>query len=123
MTEEQEKMQALKIILNFQNIHPSRQPEAVIDMAVEECVELSEVLIKLSKTLIKLNRIRRGKSYTPVTLEECKKHLVEEVGDVQIAIDELMRLDIINKDEVIDNMNYKYERWLNRINKEKMEEK
>ena len=123
MTEEQEKMQALKIILNFQNAHPSRQPEAIIDMAAEECLELAEVFTLLSKRLMKLNRIRRGKSITPVTLEGCKKHLVEEVGDAQIVIDELMRLDIINKDEVIDNMNYKYERWLNRINKEKMEEK
>ena len=123
MTEGQEKMQALKTILNFQNTHPSRQSEAVIDMAAEECLELAEVFTVLSKRLMKLNRIRRGKSITPVTLEECKKHLVEEVGDVQIAIDELMRLDVVNKDKVIDSMNYKYERWLNRINKEKMEEK
>ena len=123
MTEGQEKMQALKTILNFQNTHPSRQSEAVIDMAAEECLELAAVFTVLSKRLMKLNRIRRGKSITPVTLEECKKHLVEEVGDAQIVIDELMRLDVVNKDEVIDSMNYKYERWLNRINKEKMEEK
>ena len=61
---------------------------ATLEQLAEECAELSHASLKLS-------RIMRNESPTPVTEEEAVEHLLEEVTDVSLMIDQVRCADFV----------------------------
>ncbi|WP_418703798.1 hypothetical protein [Anaerotignum faecicola] len=72
----------------------------------EECAELSQAALKLRRALTGINP-------TPVTAEEARANLVEEIADI-LNVSELL-LEIDDVDEIYDIVQRKRERWLKRL--------
>lgn len=81
------------------------QDELLAQLA-EECAELSQAALKLRRALTGINP-------TPVTVEEARKNLVEEIADI-LNVSELL-LEIDDVDEIYDIVQRKRERWLKRL--------
>ena len=81
---------------------------AMLEQLAEECAELSQAALKLA-------RIRRGENPTPKTEEECLAALTEEIADVELCISELMMKDFVDYNKVMDIIDQKEKRWLNRL--------
>lgn len=56
---------------------------AMMELLAEECSELSQAALKLS-------RILRKENPTPVTEADAENHLCEEMADVQLCINEII---------------------------------
>lgn len=81
------------------------QDELLAQLA-EECVELSQAALKLRRALTGINP-------TPVTAEEARANLVEEIADILNVSDLLLEIDDV--DEIYDIVQRKRERWLKRL--------
>ena len=81
------------------------QDELLAQLA-EECAELSQAALKLRRALTGINP-------TPVTAEEARANLVEEIADI-LNVSELL-LEIDDVDEIYDIVQRKRERWLKRL--------
>lgn len=81
------------------------QDELLAQLA-EECAELSQVALKLRRALTGINP-------TPVTAEEARANLVEEIADILNVSDLLLEIDDV--DEIYDIVQRKRERWLKRL--------
>lgn len=81
------------------------QDELLAQLA-EECAELSQAALKLRRALTGINP-------TPMTAEEARANLVEEIADI-LNVSELL-LEIDDVDEIYDIVQRKRERWLNRL--------
>lgn len=81
------------------------QDELLAQLA-EECAELSQAALKLRRALTGINP-------TPVTAEEARKNLVEEIADILNVSDLLLEIDDV--DEIYDIVQRKRERWLKRL--------
>ena len=81
------------------------QDELLAQLA-EECAELSQAALKL-------RRAWGCNNPTPVTAEEGRANLVEEIADI-LNVSELL-LEIDDVDEIYDIVQRKRERWLNRL--------
>lgn len=87
---------------------------AMLEQTAEECSELAQVCLKLSRKY-------RNENYTPRTQEEIESHLLEEIADVMICIDELSPL-ITNINTAYDGLTledwikYKTNRISDRLN-------
>lgn len=82
-----------------------RQDELLAQLA-EECAELSQGALKLRRALTGINP-------TPVTAEEARANLVEEIADILNVSDLLLEIDDV--DEIYDIVQRKRERWLKRL--------
>ncbi len=96
----------------YENIGKS----AMLEQTAEECSELAQACLKLSRKY-------RGENYTPRTQEEIESHLLEEIADVMICIDELSPLITnINNNAACDGLTledwikYKTNRISDRLN-------
>lgn len=81
------------------------QDELLAQLA-EECAELSQAALKLRRALTGINP-------TPVTADEARWNLVEEIADI-LNVSELL-LEIDDVDEIYDIVQRKRERWLKRL--------
>lgn len=81
------------------------QDELLAQLA-EECAELSQAALKLRRALTGINP-------TPVTADEARANLVEEIADI-LNVSELL-LEIDDVDEIYDIVQRKRERWLKRL--------
>ena len=81
------------------------QDELLAQLA-EECAELSQAALKLRRALTGINP-------TPVTAEEARANLVEEIADILNVSDLLLEIDDV--DEIYDIVQRKRERWLKRL--------
>lgn len=81
------------------------QDELLAQLA-EECAELSQAALKLRRALWCNNP-------TPVTAEEARANLVEEIADILNVPDLLLEIDDV--DEIYDIVQRKRERWLKRL--------
>lgn len=81
------------------------QDELLAQLA-EECAELSQAALKLRRALWCNNP-------TPVTAEEARANLVEEIADILNVSDLLLEIDDV--DEIYDIVQRKRERWLKRL--------
>ena len=81
------------------------QDELLTQLA-EECAELSQAALKLRRALTGINP-------TPVTAEEARANLVEEIADILNVSDLLLEIDDV--DEIYDIVQRKRERWLKRL--------
>ena len=81
---------------------------AVLEQLAEECSELSQAALKLSRKY-------RGENPTPKTEELCLKAVNEEVADVMCCLQQLG--GVINWRDVHLTQKQKMERWENRVMK------
>ena len=81
---------------------------AMLEQLAEECGELTQAALKLA-------RLRRGENPTPKTEEECLAALTEEIADVELCIRELMMEGLVDSNKVMDIIDQKANRWLDRL--------
>lgn len=81
---------------------------ALLELTAEECVELAHACLKLA-------RVIRQENPTPVTSDEAIANVEEEIADIDICIDELIKSQIINIKNLLDVKRFKMERLGNRI--------
>lgn len=84
---------------------------ALLEQCAEECAELSKVCLKYA-------RKERNENFTPADWDTIRDNLVEEICDVRICIDEIMKSDALTSvppeyfDKITDS---KRKRWVSRI--------
>ena len=83
---------------------------AMLEQLAEECSELAQASLKYARLL-------RGENPTPKTEEECLMALTEEIADVDLCISELMMEGLVDSNKVIDIIDQKGNRWLDRLEK------
>lgn len=81
---------------------------ALLLQFVEECSEAAQAAAKLV-------RILDGENPTPVTEEEARKHLIEEIADIQV-VEAVLDVDPREIDEIYTE---KMERWADRLREAK----
>lgn len=81
---------------------------ALLELTAEECVELAHACLKLA-------RVIRQENPTPVTSDEAIANVEEEIADIDICIDELIKSQIINIKNLLDVKRFKMERLDSRI--------
>lgn len=79
----------------------------------EMLCQLAEEAAELSQAALKLRRALTGINPTPVTADEARANLVEEIADI-LNVSELL-LEIDDVDEIYDIVQRKRERWLKRL--------
>ena len=79
----------------------------------ELLAQLAEEAAELSQAALKLRRALTGINPTPVTAEEARANLVEEIADILNVSDLLLEIDDV--DEIYDIVQQKRERWLKRL--------
>lgn len=86
---------------------------ALLELTAEECAELAHACLKLA-------RVIRQENPTPVTSDEAIANVEEEIADIDICIDELIKSQIINIKNLLDVKRFKMERLDNRIKENKI---
>lgn len=79
----------------------------------EMLCQLAEEAAELSQAALKLRRALWCNNPTPVTAEEARANLVEEIADILNVSDLLLEIDDV--DEIYDIVQQKRERWLKRL--------
>lgn len=79
----------------------------------ELLAQLAEEAAELSQAALKLRRALTGINPTPVTADEARKNMVEEVADVYNVLGLL--LDAVDNAEIHSIIRRKKARWLNRL--------
>lgn len=79
----------------------------------EMLCQLAEEAAELSQAALKLRRALTGINPTPVTAEEARANLVEEIADVYNVSGFLLETEDFL--EIYDIVQRKRERWLNRL--------
>lgn len=82
----------------------------MLNQLAEECCELAQAALKYRRCIEEGNP-------TPVSEEEARKNLMEEIADVWLCTD-LVPLTSEECDTINSYMNMKYDRWENRLNQE-----
>ena len=80
--------------------------DELLAQLVEECAELSQAALKLRRALTGINP-------TPVTAEEARANLIEEIADVYNVSGFLLETEDFLK--IYDIVQQKRERWLKRL--------
>lgn len=81
---------------------------AMLEQTAEECVELAHACMKLARYL-------RGENKVYKTKEEIYSNLSEEIADVYICIDELLKAGVISHESIDSNIMTKLERMRKRL--------
>ncbi len=79
-------------------------------------IQAAEEAAELAQALTKYYRVLHGMNPSPVSLTEAREHLIEEIADVNVANNALMRKIGITGDAVAEVESAKIERWERRIN-------
>ena len=82
--------------------------EVLLCQLAEECAELIQAAMKLY-------RIRNGENPTPVTEEEAKAALLEEIADVSICLTALGIDTGLNRMKIQAEVDRKTRRWAERL--------
>ena len=81
---------------------------ALLEQTAEECAELAQACLKLSRKF-------RGENPTPATIYDLQNSLTEEVADVTVCINELMKGGVVIDMEIAAIADAKTSRWEKRI--------
>lgn len=81
---------------------------ALLEQTAEECVELAHVCLKYA-------RKNRGENPTPKELDDIIAELEEEIADVSLCIEELLRSGIIDIKAIEEISEKKLKRWRERL--------
>lgn len=82
---------------------------AVLEQAAEECAELNQACLKLSRKL-------RGENPTPVDMMTLLDQVCEEIADVEVCIEAIKSSGLFNTKYIDKNYKEKSERWKKRLN-------
>lgn len=83
--------------------------EILLSQLAEECAELIHAIEKFRRT--------GTGNYTPVSSTEAWMHIIEEVSDVLLSAEIFRRkLPGITNESIEEEMDWKYERWCDRLN-------
>lgn len=77
--------------------------------------QLAEEASELAKAALKLRRAITRKNPTPISMDECRDQLIEEVADVDLIFKILGLLDGENKEKVLEIERFKKSRWEKRL--------
>ncbi len=86
---------------------------AMLEQCAEECAELSHACLKLARKL-------RDENPTPSDTELLIENLNEEAADVWLVISLLEYAHILHPDDILNIMNFKRDRWRERLGLEHM---
>lgn len=78
----------------------------ILAQLAEEAAELAQAALKLRRALDDVNP-------TPVITEEARKHLIEEIADVDLCL--LLALDVKDFDPIVPIIDEKAARWRKRL--------
>ena len=78
-------------------------------------IQLTEEAGELTKAAAKYNRVARGANPSPVSLQDARDALVEEIADVNAAAEAVRRKMGITCDEIAEVEDAKIERWKERV--------
>lgn len=78
-------------------------------------IQLTEETGELTKAAAKYNRVARGTNPSPVSMQDARDALVEEIADVNVAAEAVRRKIGISCDEIAEVEDAKIERWWGRI--------
>lgn len=82
------------------------------DLLIQAAEEASE----LAQAATKYYRVIHGSNPTPVTLDAARNALIEEIADVNVAVEAVRRKMGITCDEIAEVEDAKIERWRRRVN-------
>lgn len=85
---------------------------AVLEGLAEECAELAQAALKLA-------RVQRGESPTPITREAATLNFIEEVADVRCYIEILSRHYPIRYSDLLKLVEHKRARFVRRLEERK----
>lgn len=80
---------------------------AVLEQLAEECTELAHAALKAA-------RIIRGENPTPVTMQEAKENLLEEIADLNVCL-AVLNWEGTSADELEPIAQKKMSRWIIRL--------
>ena len=81
----------------------------------ELLAQVAEEAAELAKAALKLERVMGGKNYTPVTRDAAEAALIEEIADVNVALDVMMSKLKLEYERVSDIEGEKLTRWARRL--------
>ena len=81
---------------------------ALMEQCAEECSELAQACLKIS-------RLYRGENPTPKSMEDCLIDLEEELADVALVASMIMDELGIEVDTIVSLAEYKRARWKERL--------
>ncbi len=87
---------------NLSNVGNWLSEPALYEQLAEECAELSKAALKMA-------RILRKENPTPLTEEQVYENFIEEITDIQVA------LDVLGVEADKDLMLKKSKRWSDRV--------
>lgn len=76
--------------------------------------QLAEEASELAQAALKLRRAMTGDNPTPVTIEQARKNLIEELADVRLVA-EVLNMGTRVKNEIDGVAAHKMERWAKRL--------
>ena len=77
--------------------------------------QLAEEASELAQAALKLRRVLEGKNPTPLTEQECRENLKEEVADVDLLFKLCGLVDGENIDHILEIERIKKKRWEERL--------
>lgn len=81
--------------------------------------QLAEECDELGKAALKLRRVLNGKNYTPVTEDQARENLIEEMADVELCL-EVLGLNTASYAQIVGNIwDEKLHRWTSRLARDK----
>ena len=81
--------------------------------------QLAEECDELGKAALKLRRVLNGKNYTPVTEDQARENLLEEIADVSLCL-AVLGLDAPIYGDMVGNIwDEKLHRWTSRLARDK----
>ena len=83
--------------------------------SVDLLLQFSEESGELIQAISKLIRKERGTNPTPVSANECRNHLIEEIADVAVVLDALVEHWGIDPESIETTMLLKGARWTERL--------
>lgn len=81
---------------------------AVLEQCAEECIELAHACLKMARKL-------RDENPTPASEDDITKNLIEEIADVMVSIDGVIKTGVVRPAEINATKTYKKYRWENRL--------
>lgn len=92
------------------NIAKAIGTPALLEQCAEECTELAQACLKMSRKM-------RNENPTPKSKSELWENINEEAADVQLCIESLLNSSILSNTEMTAWKKSKMERWEQRISK------
>ena len=79
-------------------------------------IQLAEEAEELAQAATKYYRVTHGANPSPVSLQDARDALVEEIADVNVTAEAVRRKMCISCDEIAEVEDAKIERWRRRVN-------